>query len=135
VDGAHNADSAEKLRGYIDKLGLSQGITFILGLSESEGKTVESVLRPLLREGDRVGCVTFSTPAGMPWVKPVDTEALAGKAKEIVRNGEVAVLGSLQDGLDWADKAKGLIVLCGSLYLVADYYRSRSDTELACRES
>jgi folylpolyglutamate synthase/dihydrofolate synthase len=131
VDGAHNSDSAETLRGYIDCLGLGSGnVTFLLGLSDSPGKSVESVLKPLLRNGDRVGCVSFTTPVeGMPWIKGVDSEVVATKAREIVGSmGTTEVISGLRAGLDWAQEGEeGLIVVCGSLYLVADYYRLKGE--------
>jgi folylpolyglutamate synthase len=135
VDGAHNADSAKTLRRYIDDLG--KGTTsdtnkfkvhFIISLSASPGKSPRSVLEPLLRKGDKVTLLDFTTPVeGMPWVKPADKEEVKGAAEAYVSKGQVEVL---QDkGVEGLKIALGqvgqdeLVVVCGSLYLVADVYR------------
>ncbi|TXT11054.1 hypothetical protein VHUM_01805 [Vanrija humicola] len=137
VDGAHNGDSAATLRAYIDSLGLSpdRARTYVLSLSSSPGKTPESVLSPLLRPGDRVALVDFTTPVeGMPWVKPVERgEAHAaaaglvgptGAVHSIAGSGPAAVAEALRWSVsDWPEHGPGLTVVCGSLYLVADAYR------------
>ncbi|KAL1410221.1 hypothetical protein Q8F55_004226 [Vanrija albida] len=137
VDGAHNGDSAATLRSYIDSLGVSpdRARTFVLSLSSSPGKTPESVLSPLLRPGDRVALVDFTTPVeGMPWVRPVERgEAHAaasglvgptGSVQSIAGSGLAAVADALRWSVsDWSEQGPGLIVVCGSLYLVADAYR------------
>ncbi|WOO78947.1 DNA damage-responsive transcriptional repressor RPH1 [Vanrija pseudolonga] len=137
VDGAHNGDSAATLRSYVDSLGISpeRPRTFVLSLSSSPGKTPESVLAPLLRRGDRVALVDFTTPVeGMPWVKPVERgEAQAaaaglvgptGTVHSMAGSGPAAVAEALRWSVsDWPQQGPGLIVVCGSLYLVADAYR------------
>ncbi|WWD16757.1 hypothetical protein CI109_101189 [Kwoniella shandongensis] len=136
VDGAHNEDSAATLREYIDSLNIipRPKVRFIISLSASPGKTVESVLAPLLREGDEVEIVQFTTPVeGMPWIKPVPQEEAAQVASKLVgANGRVAigdhgVLGverALKSAIDPGKaEEKRLTVCCGSLYLVADVYR------------
>lgn len=153
VDGAHNADSARTLRKYIDSLSIAPTklsvprststsssaatsktqkendpaqITWILGLSDSKGKTIESVLEPMIRPGDRVICVPFSKVEGMPWVVPVDPAVIASAAGKLsggqadVRNNVEEALASIQC-LETAQR--GLVVVAGSLYLVADFYR------------
>ncbi|KDQ20258.1 hypothetical protein BOTBODRAFT_62574 [Botryobasidium botryosum FD-172 SS1] len=132
VDGAHNAASAHTLRSYISSLPLPQSAptTFILALSHSASKTPASVLTPLLREGDRVALVRFSPVAGMPWVHPVDPVEMKETVRSLVGDleGVVEVIpgGTLAGGLEWAERTTpkgGLVVLAGSLYLVADLYR------------
>jgi folylpolyglutamate synthase len=129
VDGAHNADSAKTLRAYIDSLGISPDIKlhFVISLSASPGKSPESVLRPLLRQEDKVTLVDFTTPVeGMPWVKPASQD----EVRDVVRNvvsGEVGLVE--QPGVEGLKSILGnvgedeLVVVCGSLYLVADVYR------------
>lgn len=134
VDGAHNSDSAASLRSYIDSLEPSSPVTFVLSLSESKGKSIESVLTPLLRSGDRLAVVDFTTPVqGMPWIKSVPQEAVKIAAQAIVGDSGVYVedgMGpeAVQKALQWATRRldgeePGLVVVCGSLYLVADVYR------------
>lgn len=134
ADGAHNADSAATLRGYIDGLALpDRPRTFILSLSANPGKTPHSVLAPLLRPGDRVALVDFTTPVeGMPWIRPADKAAVraaaealqAGEVTDIPGAGRQAVANALRWAQgDWNARGPGLTVVCGSLYLVADAYR------------
>lgn len=135
VDGAHNFDSSTTLQRYIDTLNLPAGAprTFVLAMSASIGKSPDGVVRPLLQKGDRVAVPRFTAPvAGMPWITQTDTD----KARDTVMPfiGEEGVFyeakgmgaESVADALRWADeqqKETGFIVLCGSLYLVADAYR------------
>lgn len=132
VDGAHNADSAKTLREYIDSCRPDTGkVTFVLSLSDSKGKTPESVLQPLLRAGDNVAIVEFTHPVeGMPWIKPVASDVLEPIAKGLIGDGTVwrgregDGKAGLNAALQWAEEKRGLTVVCGSLYLVADVYRS-----------
>lgn len=146
VDGAHNADSAATLRAYIDDLRLTNpSVRFIVSLSASPGKSIQSVLAPLLRQGDDMGLVDFSTPVeDMPWVKPCPKGEVRDVAASLVgAGGEVREFGSsgvgaLKEALAWAGEewmgrdgegngrvasTPKLTVVCGSLYLVADVYR------------
>jgi folylpolyglutamate synthase len=145
LDGAHNADSATTLRRYIDSLHLPSktNLTFVLGLSDSKGKSPDSVLAPLLHTGDGVAVVGFSPVEGMPWVSPVAKEVVEraatglkavklynnkGQSSEYARQGKLdggnqSQMDELAAALEWAKKRKGLTVVCGSLYLVADAYR------------
>ncbi|ORY27478.1 hypothetical protein BCR39DRAFT_227063 [Naematelia encephala] len=137
VDGAHNRDSARTLRAYIDEVRVPtpQPNTFIISLSSSKDKTVESVLVPLIRPGDRIAIIDFTTPVeGMPWVAPVSKQAvfdavraITGELSEIYvgdGQGVSALQGALKWAVkDWDTKGPGLVVVCGSLYLVADVYR------------
>lgn len=146
VDGAHNADSATTLRAYLDSLGdVAGAVRWIISLSDSKGKSVESVLSPLLRRGDEVVAMEFGTPVeGMPWVQPVSAEEVARVARRLVGSaseaeaaeaaeagdagGLVSIIkqrGSegVKEALDARRTEEKLVVLCGSLYLVADFYR------------
>ena len=128
VDGAHNADSATMLRRYLDSIySPFQPKTLIIGLSDSPGKTPESVLAPLLRPGDNVIAIPFSDVEGMPWVKPVAPHVVESLAKVMVEHGQTYHRSSVRDAMslvqDWNEKDRGLVVVCGSLYVVADFYR------------
>lgn len=143
VDGAHNGDSATTLRAYLDSLGdVAGAVRWIISLSDSKGKSVESVLSPLLRTGDEVVAMEFGTPVeGMPWVQPVSAEEVARVARRLVGSAseggaaEAAEAGGLvrtikqrgsegvKEALDARRTEDKLVVLCGSLYLVADFYR------------
>ncbi|KAL5520392.1 hypothetical protein ACEPAG_9616 [Sanghuangporus baumii] len=153
-------------------------LTTILALSNSPPKTPASVLVPLLapfletsksvsafpkseiyryREyvqlTTRIGLLRFSSPEGMPWVRPVAPSV----AHEVICNAfpeindsnfwiapdigqERTTLQDLEDALRWAtgdrpavknqvaeerseEDEEKLVLVAGSLYLVADFYR------------
>ncbi|WWC59996.1 uncharacterized protein I303_102559 [Kwoniella dejecticola CBS 10117] len=135
VDGSHNSDSAGKLRSYIDGLQFTSTsepkLRFLITLSASPGKSIECVLGPLLRKGDEVVCLEFSTPIeGMPWIKSHPLPSIAEAAKTLVGGKNVLIGGGGVEGLRSAldslvDKhgEDRLNVVCGSLYGVADVYR------------
>ena len=142
VDGAHNAASARTLAAYIASL--SRGdrpptVTFLLALSSSPPKTPAQTLEPLLSlDADiAVAPLSFSPPEGMPWVRHEPRSALVSSISELAPNtlvwdgaihdGDQSVPAQLRSALDWAARRQqekgGLIVIAGSLYLVADFYR------------
>lgn len=124
LDGAHNPASIVALREYLDSLP-SQSTTFVLALSSP--RQPESLLRPLLGGFDsvaRVVATEFSLPEGMPWVKPVDKDALAEQARRM--GFEATAASSVGAALSNAG-SEDRIVICGSLYLAADVYRYKQD--------
>ncbi|QRV86799.1 dihydrofolate synthase [Ceratobasidium sp. AG-Ba] len=127
VDGAHNAASAQALSKYIDSLSQSIRPVFVLALSYSPAKPPSTTLSPLLQPGDRVITTTFSPVRDMPWVRHVDLEEMTESAETLVgSNGYVHAAEGLEDALAKAGELlgnEGYVVLAGSLYLVADFYR------------
>jgi folylpolyglutamate synthase/dihydrofolate synthase len=144
VDGAHNAASAESLSAYISSLihtspGTPLPITYILSLSKAPQKSPVDTLVPLLNVGTDVSIafVEFSSVEGMPWVKCVELNELRDAIREITPDAEVwspaeglsvareQMNEQLTAALEWAAGKGGerLVVVAGSLYLVADFYR------------
>jgi folylpolyglutamate synthase/dihydrofolate synthase len=133
VDGAHNEGSAIALRQYLDSLPIlaNSPRTFVVSLSHSPPKTARSVLEPLLQPGDRIALTGFSPVVDMPWVAPVSVEELVSVSEEIVGSEGVVTsfsgaeggLLNLHQALEWAKSQSDLVVVSGSLYLVADLYR------------
>ncbi|KAF9445178.1 Mur ligase [Macrolepiota fuliginosa MF-IS2] len=148
VDGAHNPASATALANYINRiLSLSTDaiidLTYILALSNSPPKTPLQTLSPLLlthlsnelrrRVRVHVALLSFSSPAGMPWVKATPPSDLVTVVRALIPDADTWVAGEdvelgvlLPSAVDWAaDRTEdaGLIVVAGSLYLVSDYYR------------
>lgn len=132
LDGAHNEASALALRHYVD-LTLSRhpaaGVTWIMAFSQ--GKDVSSMLDVLLQPREhvsqRVALVPFSTPVeGMPWVSPASPHTLAELVR--LRGLEAHALASLGAALAWAESepmpSPHVVIVCGSLYLVSDFYRN-----------
>ncbi|KAJ6585194.1 Mur ligase [Mycena capillaripes] len=149
ADGAHNPASAKTLAAYISELATLHrdnaasrplSLTFILALSHSPPKTPRETLAPLLPvdapEGLQidvsVALLSFTTPDGMPWVKSVPPAELQEVAKSLAPGAETwldasETPGGMRRALAWAAERRGdrdgLVVLAGSLYLVADFYR------------
>jgi len=126
-------------------------LTYILGLSHSPPKTPLQTLLPLLppspsplhpnvRINVNVACVRFTPPEGMPWIKTVPPEETSQVVRGLVpdvkvwipdeRDASGAAKGNLQRALEWAASLRvggegesELVVVAGSLYLVADLYR------------
>ncbi|KAJ8593815.1 Mur ligase [Rhizopogon salebrosus TDB-379] len=125
-------------------------LTYILALSHSPPKTPKETLSPLLtvRSGTRlsiqteVAAVRFTPPEGMPWVKSVPPSEIAAVVRGSVSgiglwvapDGD-EIQGQLEGALEWAvtkepgisgideDGVQQLVIVAGSLYLVADFYR------------
>ena len=147
VDGAHNSASARALASYV-KTTLSQSIdpivdlVYIIALSHSPPKTPSEVLSPLLSPDhsgfhDRirlhVALLDFSPPDDMPWVKAIAPVELAKVVQDLIPDIDYWVADparipgtQLSDAISWAAERigdSGLVVIAGSLYLVADFYR------------
>ncbi|WFC93818.1 dihydrofolate synthase [Malassezia brasiliensis] len=115
-------------------------LTWIMAFSE--GKDQRGMLDALLRDwrasgawrcmAQRVAFVPFSTPVeGMPWVHTAAPDALRATlaAAHVPGVGatQVTTWATLREALAWAvatpQPALEVVVVCGSLYLVSDYYR------------
>ena len=151
LDGAHNQASALALRQYIDLCIANSNmasltITWILGFSN--GKDVKGMLHALVKGQKRVShrllLVPFSTPVeGMPWIKPFAPDAIVPLVEDMRCNIEaVATCATLKEALDSVTHAKQptplasplrsspqIVVVCGSLYLVSDYYRAMKSSQ------
>ncbi|KAJ1310551.1 hypothetical protein OPQ81_007281 [Rhizoctonia solani] len=128
VDGAHNAASGTALSAYIDSLNYNSRPIFILALSHSPAKPAAATLSPLLRPGDRVILTSFSPVQDMPWVHPVELREITAAAENLVGpSGQTHTAADLQTALaragELADGTQDFVVIAGSLYLVADFYR------------
>ncbi|KAJ7069664.1 Mur ligase [Mycena amicta] len=141
ADGAHNPASALTLGAYLGELLAPLprpiSLTYILGLSYAPQKSPQDTLSPLFSvQGVEIGAafVRFSPPEGMPWVRAVPPVELEEAVKTLKPSIEtwISMAGhelDLKDALEWAAKRQqeragsGLVVLAGSLYLVADFYR------------
>lgn len=133
----------------IHPLRRSISLTYILALSDSPPKTplqtLSSLLPPILvrnsnlRVNVNVAALRFTPPDDMPWVKSVPPSELRDVVRDICPEADLwdpeddkdASLGS---ALDWAASknrevvykgGEGLVIVAGSLYLVADFYRFR----------
>lgn len=131
LDGAHNPQAAKLLGEYIDQsLRKKEApVTFIMGFSA--GKNIAEIVGEFLRPGDEIITTGFSPVEGMPWVKAASHEDIHKGLLALA--GEPVALSSvdhIQQALDVAVKDSATdrpIVVCGSLYLVADFVRLSTD--------
>ncbi|KAJ1557384.1 folylpolyglutamate synthase [Nowakowskiella sp. JEL0078] len=143
IDGAHNEPAAKKLRSYVEyalqkinssglsNFGPSNSILWVFGASR--GKDIKNVLKELVKEEDSVWTVGFSKPEGMPWVSCIDpseieqtlkSESICLKVKSFENISKI--LEKIRSGKSmWPPPA--LIVVCGSLYLIADLHRETNN--------
>lgn len=128
-------------------------LSFILALSHSPPKTPLQTLTPLLSPLDafplpsnvqvrfRVALLKFSAPESMPWVIAEAPSDVKDAISSLLPQAEIWMAeddtgteaqGELRKALDWAaqgqrteadEVGEGLVVVAGSLYLVADFYR------------
>lgn len=157
ADGAHNPSSSATLASYLNALLTESSrhspsprtvtLTFLLGLSRSPPKTPTQTLTPLLAVRPppsvtvrtRVGLLRFTTPDGMPWIKSESPSDLRRVVASLLPAAEIwgtednePAEGQMAAALAWAgeqssEEEEHLIVVAGSLYLVADFYRFLDD--------
>ena len=151
LDGSHNESSAVALRQYLEQCLDTHAATagapcvdvrFTWIMAFSDGKDEAAMLDALLRGwrtsgawrcvAQRVAFVPFSTPVeGMPWVRPIPPRTLAAafdKPQAPLPAHDVHTFVTLREALAWAAATPQapleIVVVCGSLYLVSDYYRA-----------
>jgi dihydrofolate synthase / folylpolyglutamate synthase len=119
VDGAHNPAAAKALRQYVDTTHVGP-VHWLMGMLST--KDHGDIFEVLLREGDRLTLVP------VPEHSSADPQELADLARSVCHS-----LKSCETALDLSEGLKKLQsheptptplnVLCGSLYLVGEFYR------------
>ncbi|MBD2184441.1 bifunctional folylpolyglutamate synthase/dihydrofolate synthase [Planktothrix sp. FACHB-1355] len=114
IDGAHNPAAAIVLRQYVDSLD-TKSVTWVMGILSS--KDCDDIFKALLRSCDRL----FLVP--VPDQSSAHPEDLATLARQICPElALVATYPDLVSGLEAAIASDpGLLVLCGSLYLIGHF--------------
>ncbi|PSK39433.1 hypothetical protein C7M61_002045 [Candidozyma pseudohaemuli] len=126
IDGAHNESAAIELAGFLDGYREGKGIIFVVALTK--GKSVENLLKHIVKPGDTIIPMEFLQPEGMPWVHSYSGEYVGQEAKKYAELEQTGIsntdeLFAYLKGL----KAQGddrKVVACGSLYLCADILRA-----------
>ncbi|KAG0241660.1 hypothetical protein BGX31_000963 [Mortierella sp. GBA43] len=150
VDGAHNPPAAIALRKFVDdQIAMTNDhprIHWIMAFTK--GKDIEEMFDILFpnqprqgsRDSDTFSAVEFSPPEGMPWVSPIPAQEVCDRLRlqqerlHAQENDRLVIRGfgnELQAALKWVGterKGDDIVVLCGSLYLVADLLRSPVST-------
>jgi dihydrofolate synthase / folylpolyglutamate synthase len=113
VDGAHNADSAEKLAHYLQSACQYHRLFLILGITAD--KNVTGILRPLLP----LAAQTIVTKADNP--RATTPELLQDRAAEL--GYDVTVAEDIESAMIQAwqmARPSDLLCVSGSLYIVGD---------------
>ncbi|KAG0277586.1 hypothetical protein BGZ95_005690 [Linnemannia exigua] len=146
VDGAHNPAAAIALRTYVDEciselssVSPTPRIHWIMAFTT--GKNVEEMFDILFSKtskntgGDTFSAVEFSAPEGMPWVSPIPAQEVCDRLEKQQERTHIreedrirsrAFGSDLRAALEWVGQQRqgdDVVVLCGSLYLVADLFR------------
>uniref|UniRef100_B8HYL5 tetrahydrofolate synthase n=1 Tax=Cyanothece sp. (strain PCC 7425 / ATCC 29141) TaxID=395961 RepID=B8HYL5_CYAP4 len=116
IDGAHNSGAAIELRRYVDSLP-STPVSWVMGMLDN--KDHQEIFQSLLQAGDSLYLVPI------PGHQGAEPEKLASLVKGMnLPLHRCQTYIDLQAGLQaaWRETpATGLIVLCGSLYLIGEF--------------
>lgn len=146
VDGAHNPSAAQALGNYLTKYVKSElcscqksfHIHWVFGATE--GKQLDKIVSILFNSvkykgahkskvKNHVNLVEFSQPAEMPWIHSYSTMALQTQLLESTEvefeniNQFKAISNALDSLKEVTLEPNHLVVITGSLYLVADLFR------------
>ncbi|KAJ3024298.1 folylpolyglutamate synthase [Thoreauomyces humboldtii] len=127
VDGAHNEPAARALGKFTRPLRDGQrGITWIMALTA--GKDASGIFRHLLEDGDVVYTTDFSQPEDMGWIHATPPSELRLSVDAVARTTQWTVPGGVMACLQHMSQLnqnleQSCVVVCGSLYLIADLYR------------
>jgi len=122
IDGAHNPASAEVLRQFVDTLKPAP-IHWVMGMLST--KDHADVFKELLKSGDRLYLVP------VPGHSSANPQELATLAKQICPDlADCCVYETVFAALEMAIEQAELdpIVLCGSLYLIGDFFEKTRST-------
>lgn len=116
VDGAHNPSAAIELAKYVEGMMRPRGpITWVLAFS----KPCDSILSHLIQPDDRVIATRFGKIPTMPWISALDPQEICTVACNYTDADNVKQAESIKD-VYFDDNS----VICGSLYLLGELYRT-----------
>ncbi|WRH69117.1 MAG: folylpolyglutamate synthase/dihydrofolate synthase family protein [Planktothrix sp. GU0601_MAG3] len=116
IDGAHNPAAAMALRQYVDSLEVSS-ISWVMGMLSTKDHT--NIFKALLRPGDQLYLVPIPNH---PYADPQQLATLAKSLCPDLKNCQT--YPTLISALDTAIKDKNTLpVICGSLYLLGDFFQ------------
>ena len=127
LDGAHNPASASMLGNYIASLRTPGKFRVIWILGFSKNKDIPHISRNLgIRPTDSVSLVPFSSVELMPWVQHTPPTEIKDILYMEIPGIQTKVFMSIRDALDAVTIGEDdvTVVVTGSLYLVADVYRT-----------
>ncbi len=114
LDGAHNRDGASALRRSIDAAFRGAPVALVLGMCVE--KNVDDFLAEFRGVVQRIWCVDISNPRNMGAERCAENAVRAGMEAQSVGG----VWEAIRLGSEWAEEAGGVLVVCGSLFLVGE---------------
>jgi dihydrofolate synthase/folylpolyglutamate synthase len=127
IDGAHNPASAIALGQYVDSLKRTP-THWVMGMLST--KDHADIFKALLRSGD----LLYLVP--VPGHSSASPEELAMLAKEVCPGlQKCTTYSDVFAGLEAAIAHSELTVLCGSLYLIGDFFKADQSCASECQES
>ena len=126
LDGAHNVQSVEVLRSYVNRKMRKERAPVTWIVAFSKGKNVQQLLFTMIRSHDNVIAVQFGAVDGMPWVQAASADEILAAARNIGVQGQVHnVSNNIENALRLATELSmgGSLVVAGSLYLISDVLR------------
>jgi len=133
LDGAHNVQAVQGLVAYVNEMIRNDGRAVVWIVAMTDSKDTVGMLREVLSDDrDSLIAIPFSAVTDMPWIKhhpPMNLVSAARSVRPGLRSCRDA--STLSDALYDAQKLPGKpqIVVCGSLYLVADFFRLNPQVE------
>lgn len=118
IDGAHNPAAASVLRDYVDTLNV-KSVNWVMGMLST--KEHDKIFQALLRPNDRLYLVP------VPDHSSANPAQLASLAKDSLAT--CYTYADLFPALEAASESSDITVLCGSLYLVGYFLRTKENTE------
>lgn len=127
LDGAHNAGAAIELGKYLSAIRDVNGFIFVIAITK--GKELSALFKPIITKDDTVIFTEFGPDIeGMPWIAPFPAAELEIQIRQQgIEFADIIVKPHVQDALAEsiliANRDNKKIVVCGSLYLIADVLR------------
>ncbi|EGF79180.1 hypothetical protein BATDEDRAFT_12454 [Batrachochytrium dendrobatidis JAM81] len=129
LDGAHNPLAAAVLADYVNHqrnaMPSLAHVHWIVGFTS--GKDIHNSLSCLVQPQDRVSVVPFAQPLDMPWIHSEDTRIIANVADTLIQGDTPSqCFDSFADAWNviTSSNTDCIVVICGSLYLVSEVYRT-----------
>lgn len=130
-DGAHNPASSSQLNTFIQSHLKTHphitSITFVFAFSK--GKDIKAILSNLLTNLNHIKTECFAVPFAnveeMPWVESESTELIQQTIQEMfnIPTQRISSIKTVLEQLATRNDQNALVVVTGSLYLIAQVYR------------
>ncbi|EPX74994.1 folylpolyglutamate synthase [Schizosaccharomyces octosporus yFS286] len=124
-DGAHNQDAALELAKFVNlqrEKNANKSVSWMVAFTGS--KDANGILESLVQPGDTVYITQFSPVEGMPWIQSMDSKVI----QEYLSKRQVQTVlvneRNRRNALISAGTENPLTVVCGSLYLLGDMYKT-----------